>query len=143
MFFAQLADISELQLLCLLTSTIDKQWETNVMYPNAFLRTFWRASNRPTVFVAMSFAPAYAKRFETVIEPAIRAISTSDGTLMPHRVDVSRSGDSIITEIVDGIAHARLVLADVSSIGKDSISGNSFRNGNVIIACRLSEPLPD
>jgi len=114
----------------------------NAMNPNAFLKTYWRASFRPTVFVAMSFAPAYAKRFETVIEPAIRAINTSDGQLVPHRVDISQSGDSIITEIVDGIAHSRLVLADVSSIGKDSISGNSFRNGNVMyevgiaLACR-------
>ena len=145
LFSAQIAEIRELQLPFLLKGKIDKQGETNVMYPNAFLQTFWRASIRPTVFVAMSFAPAYTKRFETVIEPAIRTISTSEGPLVPHRVDISRSGDSIITEIVDGIAHARLVLADVSSIGKDSISGNSFRNGNVMyevgiaLACRQSQ----
>lgn len=93
----------------------------------------------------MSFAPAYAERFHTVIEPAIRALNTSEGALEPHRVDISQSGDSIITEIIDGIAHARLVLADVSSIGKDSVTGQTYRNGNVMyevgiaLSCRQSQ----
>jgi hypothetical protein len=115
------------------------------MYPNAYLQSLWRARFRRTVFVAMSFAPAYEARFHSVIEPAIRALSTSEGGLEPHRVDVSQSGDSIITEIVDGIAHGRLVLADVSSMGKDSVTGQSYRNGNVMyevgiaLSCRQSQ----
>lgn len=102
------------------------------MHPNAYLQSYWRTNFRRTVFVAMSFAPVYAERFQNVIDPAIRALSSTDGPLEPHRVDLSRSGDSILTEIVDGIAHARLVVADLSSVGKDSITGQPYRNGNVM-----------
>ena len=90
----------------------------------------------------MSFAPQYRKRYEEVIEPAIRAISIGAQTMEPCRVDVSKSGDSILSDINDGIAHSRLILADVSCIGKDSITGASYRNGNVMyevgiaLACR-------
>jgi hypothetical protein len=30
------------------------------MHPNAYLRTLWRLELRPSVFVAMSFAPQFA-----------------------------------------------------------------------------------
>ena len=62
--------------------------------------------------------------------------------LEPYRVDISKSGDSILTDISDGIAHSQLVLADVSSIGRDAITGNPYRNANVMyevgiaLACR-------
>jgi hypothetical protein len=114
------------------------------MHPQTFLKTFWRLEMRPTVFVAMSFAPQYQTRFDDVLAPAIRAIDIGDVPLKPHRVDISKNGDSILTEISDGIAHSRLVLADVSSIGKDSISGRPYRNANVLyevglaLACRHS-----
>jgi hypothetical protein len=112
------------------------------VHPQTFLRTFWRLELLPEVFVAMSFAPQYQARFDQVIDPAIRALSVGGVHLTPRRVDISKSGDSILTEISDGIAHARLVLADVSSIGKDSVSGRPYRNANVLyevglaLACR-------
>ena len=112
------------------------------MHPNTFLQTFWRLELKPQVFVAMSFAPQYQDRFDRVIAPAIRSITVDGESLQPYRVDLSRSGDSILTEINDGIAHSRLILADVSSMGKDSVSGQSYRNGNVLyevgiaLACR-------
>ena len=99
---------------------------------------------RPQVFVAMSFAPQYQDRFHDVIAPAIRSVNVDGHNLEPYRVDISQSGDSILTDISDGIAHARLVLADVSTVGKDSVSGRSYRNGNVMyevglaLACRHS-----
>ena len=114
------------------------------MHPQTFLKTFWRLEMRPTVFVAMSFAPQYQTRFDAVLAPAIRAINIGDVPLEPHRVDISKNGDSILTEISDGIAHSRLVLADVSSIGKDSVTGRPYRNANVLyevglaLACRHS-----
>jgi hypothetical protein len=97
---------------------------------------------RPQVFVAMSFSPAYDERFEHVIKPAIESIPVGDKRLTAFRVDNSKSGDSILTDIVDGIAHSQLVLADVSTIAHDSKSGNSYRNANVLyevgiaLACR-------
>jgi hypothetical protein len=112
------------------------------MHPQTFLKTFWRMELRPQVFVAMSFAPQYQERFEHVIAPAVRSINAGGQLLQPHRVDISKNGDSILTEISDGIAHARLVLADVSTIGKDSVTGRPYRNGNVMyevglaLACR-------
>ncbi len=112
------------------------------MHPNTFLQTFWRLDLKPQVFVAMSFDPRYKPRFDRVIAPAISAITVDGVKLQPYRVDLSKSGDSILTEINEGIAHSRLVLADVSTTGKDSVTGYAYRNGNVMyevgiaLACR-------
>jgi hypothetical protein len=90
----------------------------------------------------MSFAPQYLERFENVIAPAIKGITVGGQRLEPFRVDISKTGDSILTDIVDGIAHSQLFLADVSTIGKDATSGVPYRNGNVMyevgiaLACR-------
>ncbi|MCC6793700.1 MAG: hypothetical protein IT366_01175 [Candidatus Hydrogenedentes bacterium] len=114
------------------------------MHPQTFLKTFWRLHLRPEVFVAMSFAPQYDARFHDVIAPAISSIDVDGLKLSALRIDISKSGDSILTEISDGVAHSRLVLADVSSIGKDSITGRPYRNANVLyevglaLACRHS-----
>jgi hypothetical protein len=114
------------------------------MYPQTFLKTFWRLEFRPQIFVAMSFADRYKSRFEKIIAPAIRSIRVDGVNLEPYRVDLSKSGDSILTDIMDGIAHSQIVLADVSSTGKDSVTGDTYRNGNVMyevgiaLACRHS-----
>ena len=112
------------------------------MHPQAFLKTFWRMELRPQVFVAMSFAPQYQHRFDTVVAPAVSSIPYGSERLTAYRVDLSKTGDSIVTDIVDGIAHSQLVLADVSTVGKDSVTGIPYRNGNVMyevgvaLACR-------
>jgi len=99
---------------------------------------------KPTIFVAMSFADRYKARFEEVIEPAINSMELNGVALKADRVDISKSGDSILTDIMEGIAHSQIVLADVSSIGKDAVTGEPFRNGNVMyevglaLACRHS-----
>lgn len=112
------------------------------MHPNAFLSTFWRMEVKCQVFVAMSFAPQYQPRYDKVITPAIEAIHINNIPLKSYRVDISKSGDSILTDIMEGIAHSQMVLADVSTIGKDSVSSMPYRNGNVMyevglaLACR-------
>jgi len=113
------------------------------MYPRAFLETYWGMDLKPQIFVAMSFASKYDLRFKEVIEPAIRLIKVNQVPLTPHRVDLSKSGDSILTEIMDGIAHSQMIVADISSsIGKDAVSGDPYRNANVLyevgiaLACR-------
>jgi hypothetical protein len=112
------------------------------MHPNAYLRTFWQLDLKPQVFVAMSFGEEYRARYEQVIAPAISGILIGGSALVPHRVDNSKTGDSILTDIIDGVAHSRMVLADVSSIGRDSKTGHPYRNGNVMyevgiaLACR-------
>ena len=112
------------------------------MHPNVFLKTFWRMDMKPQIFVAMSFAPHYKQRFDDIIAPAIRSIAFNHVPLSAYRVDTSKSGDSILTDIMEGIAHSRMVLADVSTIGKDASTSQKYRNGNVMyevgiaLACR-------
>jgi len=112
------------------------------VHPNSYLRTFWRGTFTNSVFVAMSFAEPYKKRFDEVIKPAIEATKYRGQKLKANKVDLSKTGDSILTDIVDGIAHCVMVLADVSIIGYDSKTGYAYRNGNVMyevglaLACR-------
>ena len=80
----------------------------------------------------MSFDPRFSERFENVIRPAIEDQPIAGGKLTAYRVDNSKSGDSILTEIVSGIAHARLVLADVSIIDEGRFTQQPVRNGNVM-----------
>lgn len=92
----------------------------------------------------MSFASQYQSRFDDIIAPAIRSVTVGGIQLQPLRVDISKSGDSILTEISDSIAHSRVVLADVSTIGRDSVTGRPYRNANVLyevglaLSCRHS-----
>lgn len=112
------------------------------MYPQLYLRTFWRMDLRPQIFVAMSFAPPFRGRFDHVIAPAIQSVVVDGVNLKPYRVDLSRSGDSILTDIMDGIAHSQMFLADVSTVGYDRTTGEPYRNANVLyevglaLACR-------
>jgi hypothetical protein len=43
------------------------------MHPNAFLKSFWRSEIKDQVFVAMSFEPRFAERFDKIIKLAIEA----------------------------------------------------------------------
>jgi hypothetical protein len=108
------------------------------VHPNLYLRTFWTAAFRPEVFVAMSFDPAFDPRFKEVIEPAIESVEHRGVKLCARRVDLLKSGDSILSEISDGIAHSVMVLADVSLVGYDSKTGKSYRNGNVMYEVGLA-----
>lgn len=109
-----------------------------VMHPNTFLRSFWRLEIRPEVFVAMSFEDVYRSRFDSAIKPAIEAVDYGGQRLRAKRVDLSKTGDSILTDINDGIAHSVLVLADVSTVGHDSKTGVVYRNGNVMYEAGLA-----
>ena len=108
------------------------------MHPNLYLRTFWQTEFRPEIFVAMSFAGDLKARFKKVIEPAIESITHRGRKLTANRVDLSKSGDSILTDIADGIAHCEMVLADVSTMGYDAKTGSSYRNGNVMYEVGLA-----
>ena len=115
------------------------------MHPNAYLQTYWQLDLKPEIFVAMSFSDEYEARYIQVIKPAIETIELNGVKLSATRVDISKTGDSILTSILDGIAHSQMVLADVSVLGNDSKSGKPYRNGNVMyevglaLACRQSQ----
>lgn len=92
------------------------------MYPNTYLSLFPPFPRDDQVFVAMPFADEFEARWSHVI-----AMGIEDAGLKPHRVKEARVSDSILTEILGGIARARLVLADISTG-----SGSPMRNGNVM-----------
>ena len=70
------------------------------------------------------------------------AFRIGDTNLKAYRVDLSKTGDSILSDIVDNIAHSQMVVADVSIMGYDSKTGVPYRNANVLyeigvaLACR-------
>jgi hypothetical protein len=100
------------------------------VHPHTFYSTLFDHERRDEVFVVMSFAPAFAERWVRVIEPMIR----EDLGLKAYRVDDSISGESVVKDILDGIAHARLVLADITSTWMTDPDGQAWpqRNGNVM-----------
>jgi hypothetical protein len=112
------------------------------MHPNAFLKSLWRTEVLEQVFVAMSFEPRFGERYDGIIKPAIEDEPISGFKLQAYRVDNSKTGDSILSDIVNGIAHSRLVLADVSVIDEGRYTQTPIRNGNVMyevgvaLACR-------
>lgn len=108
------------------------------MHPNAFLRTYWRSEFRPVVFVAMSFDERFTRRFTEIIQPAVAQIAIDGIQLSAVRVDITNSGDSILTQILDHIAHSVFILADISVIGRDSATSKSYRNANVLYEVGLA-----
>jgi hypothetical protein len=101
------------------------------MHPNAFLKTLWRKEVLDQVFVAMSFEERFRSRFDNILCPAIEGKKFGDLALSAYRVDNSRTGDSILSDIVNNIAHSRLVLADLSVIDEGRYQETPIRNGNV------------
>jgi len=100
------------------------------MHPHTFYSTLFDHQKREEIFVIMSFAPEFNDRWSRVIEPCIR----EDLGLNANRVDYNISGDSIVHDILDGIAHASLVFADITSSAMTDRDGNVWpqRNGNVM-----------
>jgi hypothetical protein len=100
------------------------------MHPNTFLANLVNHQKRDEVFVIMSFHDAFQRRWENVIEPCIR----EDLKLKANRVDYRESGESIVYDILDGIAHAKLVLSDITSVTMKDSNGVEWpqRNGNVM-----------
>lgn len=100
------------------------------MHPHTYHSTLFNHTKRDEVFVIMSFGDDFESRWPEVIEPCIR----EDMQLKPNRVDYNISGESIVHDILDGIAHARLVIADITSTRMLDSHGQVWpqRNGNVM-----------
>jgi hypothetical protein len=104
------------------------------MYPHDFFNTYWRAELRDEVFVAMPFHEEFTSIWTDAVRPAIEV---DTGTkLRAHRVDASILSGSVITAILDGIAHSRIVLADISVSSEGRWRGQ--RNGNVMYEIGLA-----
>jgi hypothetical protein len=100
------------------------------MYPAHFFGLYPPFPQEDRVFVAMSFDPRFDQRWENVIAPAIGRISANDRPLEPFRVNARKVSDSILTEILNGIARSRFVVADITTIEK--IGDRAIRNANAM-----------
>lgn len=110
------------------------------MYPRDFLDSYWRPALRDSVFVAMPFHGEFDACWSTAIRPAIEEDVAPKH--VAERVDATVLSGSIITKILDGIAHARLVLADISVARegrwKDQRNANVMYEVGLAHACRHS-----
>jgi hypothetical protein len=106
------------------------------MYPANFFGLFPAFPRSATIFVAMSFDPRFDHRWSSVIRPAIEELSIDGKAFQAVRVDARVVGDSILTEILDGIRSAQLIFADVTSMG--TIDTRAVRNGNVMYEVGLA-----
>src|SRR5438552_1364827 len=100
------------------------------MHPHDYYSSLFEPTKRDEVFVIMSFAPEFEERWFRDIAPCLE----KDLKLTANCVDYRISGESIVTEILDGIAHARLVLADITSSKMTDSYGIEWpqRNGSVM-----------
>ena len=106
------------------------------MYPAQVFSLFPPFPRENKVFVAMSFDPRFDARWNNVIKPGIAAISVNDEPLEACRVDTRQVSDSMMTDILRGISHCRLIFADVTTLGR---RGNyTIRSGNVLYEIGLA-----
>lgn len=108
------------------------------MYPSTYFGLFPPFPRDDRAFVAISFDKQFDARWTNVIDPAIRAVpnGTDGPSLQPHRVDLRKVSDSVLTEILDGIGRCRVFVADITSIG--TIDGRAVRNANVLYEVGLA-----
>ncbi len=86
----------------------------------------------------MSFEQRFTERFDNIIKPAIENELIAGVQLSAFKVDNSQTGDSILTDIADGIVHSALFLADVSVIDEGRYAEQPIRNGNVMYEVGLA-----
>ena len=109
------------------------------MYPAHYANLFPPFPRNNNVFVAMSFAREFESRWNNVIKPAIASVQFDGTPLEAHRVDVRVVADSILTEILEGITNARLVLADLTTL--HILNDVACRNANVMYEVGIAQAL--
>jgi len=107
------------------------------MHPHTYLNLYPAFPRDSRVFVAMSFHESFDKRWTEVIRPAVEAVQLANGDrLSAHRVDMRRVSDSVMTEILEGIARCRVFLADITVVGQ--LGDRPIRNANVLYEVGLA-----
>ena len=110
------------------------EWGEQELLP----RLFGQAETKNQVFVAMSFEQRFNDRFDSIIKPAIEDELIAGVQLTAFKVNNSLTGDSILTDIADGIVHSAIFLADVSVIDEGRYAETPIRNGNVMYEVGLA-----
>ena len=108
------------------------------MYPQNFFSLFPPFPRNNDVFVAMSFDERFDSRWENVIKPAFKE-QINGVSLNPYRVNLSNISDSIPTDILEGIRSSRLILGDITTIGK--IDGIAVCNNNVMYEIGIAQAI--
>lgn len=106
------------------------------MFPAQFFQLFPPFPREDKAFVAMTFSERFAGRWDNVLVPAIHRVNVNERPLVPIRVDARTVSDSILTDILDGICRARIVIADITAIG--GTEDSPIRNGNVMYEVGLA-----
>jgi hypothetical protein len=98
------------------------------MLARAFMDSYWRPETEDTVFVAMQFANM-AAAWEEIFKPAIEVdlCPANPGRLRALRADSDVISEPIMMRIHDGIAHSRLVVADLTGFPR---KGRAVRRPN-------------
>ena len=104
------------------------------MYPKIYVDHFRDFERSDKVFVAMPFRDAFKSRWASTFVPAVQSVG-----LRPYRVDVEVVSDSILTDILQGIGEAKLVLADISADKADIPSASVMYELGLAHAIRLPE----
>lgn len=104
------------------------------MHPRDFLDSYWRAGTRDSAFIAMPFHSEFSPIWIDALRPAIE--QDLQPVLKAERVDASILSGSIIMDILDGIAHSKVVVADISVAQEGRWKGQ--RNGNVMYEVGLA-----
>jgi hypothetical protein len=111
------------------------------MYPAHYFSLFPAFPRDDRVFVAMSFDPEFEKRWTDVMEPAIKLLAEESPfgeytNLHAHRVDRTKSGNSILIEILQEISSCQLIVADVTTLRRDG--SVALRPANVLYEVGLA-----
>lgn len=110
------------------------------MYPREFFDTYWRGDLQKEVFVAMPFGGEFDEVFKQAIKPAIENDLVGRREYSANRVDRFHTiSECIHTKILDGIAHATLVFADISVMRQGPWKGQ--RNGNVMFELGIAQTI--
>lgn len=104
------------------------------MHPRDFLDSYWRPGTRDSAFIAMPFHSEFSPIWIEALRPAIE--QDLRPALKAERVDASILSGSIIMDILDGIAHSKVVVADISVAQEGRWKGQ--RNGNVMYEVGLA-----
>lgn len=100
------------------------------MFPSSYFALFPAFPRQPVAFVAMSFDARFQSRWENVLSPALQHISHNKSPLRPFRVDLGKASDAILTEILQNIADATVIGADITAHAE--LDGRPIRNANVL-----------
>jgi hypothetical protein len=106
------------------------------MYPHEFFGLYPPFPLKDEAFVAMSFGVHFDSRWTSVLKPALENSHILGRSLTAHRVDISRAGGSILTEILARIGQATVIVADITAVLEQD--GRALRNANVFYEVGLA-----